>query len=841
MPRYFGSSLCLLRKLGIITAACLCLLFLLLFVNRAHADENIVVPDAPGSIAGIVTNGVTGAPLAGIEITVFQQLNPGGWQQIRVLLTDASGAYKATLLGAGIYRILASDPKGVLAQTYYAGATVLELATDVPVAGVNVKDINLQLGLGGGITGTITSTITSMLLPTTRGGGNPSVLSVFQKAGTRWDNVRTIPIFTDQKEYSVTGLPAGVYRICTGGGYFSSSYNPTQECYANVYAIDDGFDVAVNAGAITPNINFILGDGADLAQIVGNIADADGKPLAKVGVSAQRITTSPYGIGSWSQYTQTNNVGVYRLLNLLPGAYTISFLAPSGDYVSEIYSNVLSINPFFSVQGTPVTVVRYETHPGINANLAPASYVSGVVTLAGAPIQQPGSVAVEYKSKLGWEPFYQFYNGFDNGNVDQRTGQYKIGGLPAGVYRLSANTAVGSAYYQGFYGGKTMEDAAPVTLTVGETRTNLTIALNQSFSGPPYSGQISGTVTAKGAPVSGVKVALYQNNCCSVFPPMATANDVKPLIYVYTDAKGHYTIDGLVDGNYYLGISDPKGVYATTYYKEHLSLQSADSFFLRGNRAVFPKDMSDLPATVELVEGGGISGRVHLKNAAGVANLAVGVFVNDQSYGWTLVTVDDQTDADGNFTVKGLKAGLYQLCFGDSTATYPVECYGAGVQNNFPGAGSDIAVLPGKITGNINQVLGPKESTFLPLVQQNRPPATYFNVVTVSQCEPQAAGNWFEGTTSINGQPKNGYKVVFSYAPDGPPITAPVQSGPHEGYSGWKTGYYSHIIHAQGPIAGDWYVWIVDERGKRISEIADWVSTGPGKGCNQAVVDFDSR
>ncbi|MCX6044936.1 MAG: hypothetical protein NT075_07470 [Chloroflexi bacterium] len=121
------------------------------------------------------------------------------------------------------------------------------------------------------------------------------------------------------------------------------------------------------------------------------------------------------------------------------------------------------------------------------------------------------------------------------------------------------------------------------------------------------------------------------------------------------------------------------------------------------------------------------------------------------------------------------------------------------------------------------------------------PQANYFNIVVVSHCLPQAAGNWFEGTTYVGGEPQNGYKVVFSYAPDGPPVTEPVISGPHTGYPGWRTGYYSHIIHAHGPEVGDWYVWIIDDAGERISEIGHWHSTGADNTCNQAVVDFDSR
>jgi len=117
----------------------------------------------------------------------------------------------------------------------------------------------------------------------------------------------------------------------------------------------------------------------------------------------------------------------------------------------------------------------------------------------------------------------------------------------------------------------------------------------------------------------------------------------------------------------------------------------------------------------------------------------------------------------------------------------------------------------------------------------------FFNIQVVSKCERQPAGNWFEGKTYVGGQPKSGYKVVFSAGPDGGWITEPQTTGPHPGYPGWDQGYYSHIIRNVGPIAGTWYVWVVDDAGQRISEVASFTTTGEGEGCNQAVVDFDSR
>ena len=138
----------------------------------------------------------------------------------------------------------------------------------------------------------------------------------------------------------------------------------------------------------------------------------------------------------------------------------------------------------------------------------------------------------------------------------------------------------------------------------------------------------------------------------------------------------------------------------------------------------------------------------------------------------------------------------------------------------------------------------PAEPTAEPVAAEPTPvptaASTYrFNIAVVGRCDPQEAGTWFDGTTYINGQAQSGYDVVFSYAPDAEPI-ASIQSGPHEGYTNWDVGYYSHIISSPGPREGNWFVWIA-ENGTRISEVANFQTGGPGGGCNQASVSFDSR
>lgn len=113
----------------------------------------------------------------------------------------------------------------------------------------------------------------------------------------------------------------------------------------------------------------------------------------------------------------------------------------------------------------------------------------------------------------------------------------------------------------------------------------------------------------------------------------------------------------------------------------------------------------------------------------------------------------------------------------------------------------------------------------------------------VQRCDPNAGVTTLYGTVYQNHQPYNGAKVVFSWVADGPWATQPVISGPHEGYPNWAPGFYEHILQAGGPREGTWYVWIVDDAGRRISEMAmvhtDGVA-GEGK-CQKAVVDFDTH
>lgn len=123
-----------------------------------------------------------------------------------------------------------------------------------------------------------------------------------------------------------------------------------------------------------------------------------------------------------------------------------------------------------------------------------------------------------------------------------------------------------------------------------------------------------------------------------------------------------------------------------------------------------------------------------------------------------------------------------------------------------------------------------------------RPQYTY-NKALLYGCEYNAGVTEVHGTVYYNHAYKNGARVVFSTQPDGPWITPPAITGPHTGYSDWPPGFYSHILQANGPRAGIWYFWIVDESGRRISVIQQVRTDGvaaPGK-CQKWTLDWDTN
>ncbi len=214
--------------------------------------------------------------------------------------------------------------------------------------------------------------------------------------------------------YNVGGLPTGTYRL------EFNDYTDTYlgEYYNNAATLNAATGVAVTAGATTANINASL---ALPGHITGRVTNPGGSAIADVDVTAYSLQD-----GYWDYYkdASTNAAGNYDVSGLPTGTYRLEFWDGSGSYLGEYYNNVATLGA-----ATGVAVTAGSTTANINAQLASAGHITGKVT-------NPGGTGISDIDVDG-----VLASGRSCGLLPGRVptdslGNYNIGGLPTGTYRV---------------------------------------------------------------------------------------------------------------------------------------------------------------------------------------------------------------------------------------------------------------------------------------------------------------------------------------------------------------------------------------------------------------------
>ena len=332
---------------------------------------------------------------------------------------------------------------------------------------------------------------------------------------------------------------------------------------------------------------------------------------------------------------------------------------------------------------------------GMDLHLQPAGQITGMVTVTQAFTAPSISVHLLQQGGL---PDITAWKIIQTLTLSASGGAYTFTDLGADRYLVCAN---GFNFmfptYECYNNRATIERAARITLTVGLT------------GGPLFDGGVTGRVTAGGSPLAGAIVALYKgdNFCC----PLRLDD---PQVSVLTNQDGYYTINGLASGSYKLGVSDPTGIYATTYYTTHVAPAVANTLSIKE---------SNVLTNVNLVLplAGAVSGRVTTVKGHPVAGLSVLVYANISSERtvkfWSLVSSDARTDENGQYTIRGLHAGAYHVCF--LSTRNILHCHGALytpdpsslVANALP-----VTLAAGETKSNINLLWGPVPLYYLPLI-----------------------------------------------------------------------------------------------------------------------------
>ena len=211
--------------------------------------------------------------------------------------------------------------------------------------------------------------------------------------------------------------------------------------FAGIDDAQETLPLDLNAGASLTGLAFALKRGSVIA---GRMLDAGGAPLRDVMVHALRLLPAaegrPSGASRTMQMSQTDDRGEFRLPDLPKGQYIVIAAPPPRPPFDTSQPPGGTVPALTFYPGTTereaaqvIDVGAAQTITGVQFALAalPARQIAGVVVdEAGSP--QPDLTLMVMPGPGGVGPMTPVMVKTD------RNGAFTVGGLPAGVYRLTA-------------------------------------------------------------------------------------------------------------------------------------------------------------------------------------------------------------------------------------------------------------------------------------------------------------------------------------------------------------------------------------------------------------------
>ena len=416
----------------------------------------------------------------------------------------------------------------------------------------------------------------------------------------------------------------------------------------------------------------------------GRVTDSHGAPLAGVVAS---VTLQDYSPGPHAEPVTAAD-GTFRVTGLVAGSYTVCFDAAAATggsaahgYQDECWDDVPTPYSGISLDSlTQVPVTLGHLSAGIDAQLGEAGGLQGVVRDAGGhPLAGVQVWAGQYGATPG--PSMHTTTGAD--------GSYHLSTLRPGDFTLCFDGSAGTGgdsttgYLNECY-DDVQAQSLGWYLVPWSGESTVTVLAGQSTTVKPTvldgAGRLTGTVTSSaGAPIAGVRVYGWGQGGQTL-----TATDV-------TDAAGHYTLSVDNDGGsangmaigtrlpiigYRLFFSPAPGSGYVPEYAHNVYSPGGLGF---GGAPATVLTVAGTPTVTDesLASAGSISGTA--RDAVSSTPLS-GVHVALLNDGYTVLNTD--TADDGSYTLGGLPAGDYTVCFSpdgttsaDSPAGYFSGCY----------------------------------------------------------------------------------------------------------------------------------------------------------------------
>jgi hypothetical protein len=239
-----------------------------------------------------------------------------------------------------------------------------------------------------------------------------------------------LPLLSDQAgAFRVTGLPEGTYQVtCEKAGYLPSEWIPA---------------AAAEVGKSVPLVVKLTAQ----AVVEGTVVDDKGVPVpnASVQLVRQFLIEGRRHLGA-AEGGMTDETGEFRMFGLPAGRYYVAVVARIGD---PRRARALAYPPIFYPNSTELEAAQpLDLKPGDERQIRmrlpeplPAREIRGQIAASGASINLA----------LTPQPSGQFlYPAIFDMRVDAKTGTFRISGVTAGTYLLTAGAQGGNGWLQAY-------------------------------------------------------------------------------------------------------------------------------------------------------------------------------------------------------------------------------------------------------------------------------------------------------------------------------------------------------------------------------------------------------
>jgi protocatechuate 3,4-dioxygenase beta subunit len=331
----------------------------------------------------------------------------------------------------------------------------------------------------------------------------------------------------DRGIYRIFGIRPGQYKVLISmeGNYYSGRGRPQHRTtfYPDATDVNQATIIEVRESAEVTKIDFTVAALPEGHAASGRVLDETGQPVPNALISLSQITvmdpnsTTSYGMNSG---VHSDKQGEFRIEDLAPGKYSISVsLPPESDMRPESMT--------FDLVDADVTGLVIKTSRG-------GSVAGTLVIEGGKAADLMANLTDTFMEVNLSHPETRDSSG--RSVPIGRDGSFRVGGLDAGIVRLSVESPAGFTLARIERDGVTQPNSIP--LRKGEHIDGIRVVLVR------HTGSVRGVIKLE----NGVLPA----NGRFIVQVIKVDNRNERSSSAQVDLRGHFVVEGLGDGNYEL-------------------------------------------------------------------------------------------------------------------------------------------------------------------------------------------------------------------------------------------------------------------------------------------------